>query len=165
MKIVVCTVRPKMRFPIFAWVIMLFQKMPPWRRSSYSHFCLIFKSETGREKCLDSTSKGVRDRTTYSFFQDYRLVNLKTFEVDTSRKEFLEWVEDIEGLHYDKGQIIGLALKLLGFMSYNRLGKNYKALTCNEVALLFFKTFLNTAVGDPDNYDLLMTWELTESLP
>ena len=143
---------------------MIFQKMLPWKPDAYSHYCLTYVSETGRNKCIDSTNHGVRDRTSYSFYQDYKIVGFKTFEVDASRKEFLEWYEEIEGLQYDKGQILGLALKLLGFMSYNKLGKNYSSLTCNEVILSFFERFLDARVGDPDNYDLNMTWELTENL-
>lgn len=164
MKIRICTVRPLMKFPIFAWAIMIFQKMLPWKKDSYSHFCLIYESETGRNKCIDSTSKGVRDRTSAQFFQEYKMVNFKTFEVDTNRQEFLEWFEEIEGRGYDSLQILGLALKVLGFVSYNRLGKNYSSLICNEVVLSFFERFYNVQVGDPDNYDLKMTWELTETI-
>lgn len=164
MKIRICAVRPIMKFPILAWAIMIFQKMLPWKPSSYSHFCLIYESETGRSKCIDATAKGVRDRTSAQFFKEYKLVNFKTFEVDTNRQEFLEWYEEIEGRKYDMSQILGLALKILGFMSYNKLGRNYKAMTCNEVIISFFEHFYGVQVGDPDNYDLLMTWELTEKM-
>lgn len=145
-------------FPWVAWLIMIFQGMLPWDEESYSHFAASFHSETGAKKTADSTTKGVRDMLQTRFLKKYRIVRTRKLHFDCSRVEFLEWLESHEGKDYDTGQIKGLALKVTGLITFNKYGSNYKKLTCNELILSAIERFKTRTFGDPDNYDLNMTW-------
>jgi hypothetical protein len=72
----------------------------------------------------------------------------------------MAWLTDQKHKEYDRLQVLGLALKCLGFISFNAIGNNYKKLICSELILSFLETFMGKHVGDPDNWDLHMTWEL-----
>jgi len=143
---------------------MIFQGFKPWDEKAYSHLAVEFTSITGYSKVIDSTSKGVQDKLSQKFFKKYSIVDYRKLELNCDIIEFLKWFEQIEDRPYDYHQIFGLALKVLGFISFNTYGKNYKALTCNEVILSMLENFTSYTFGDPDNYDLLMTWKTVKEL-
>lgn len=153
-----------MKLPLLAWAIMLFQGFKPWDAHAFSHFAVEFTSITGYSKVMDASSKGVRDRLTQKFYESYSIVNYKELELECEIVDFLRWYEKLEDRPYDYSQIFGLALKALGLISFNKYGKNYKALTCNEVVLSMLENFTPYTFGDPDNYDLLMTWQSVKEL-
>ncbi len=151
-------------FPIVAWLIMIFQGMAPWRRDSSSHRALAYSCcRIGELRVVDSTgSEGVQDRSYSEWSEQYRAVRKVTYATNKiDRLRFQEWIQEIEGLRYDHRQIWGLLAKqLLGFVTFNSFGKNFRALTCNEVVLSFLLHFglvSESDIGDPDNWDLVMT--------
>jgi len=152
--------KPKMNFPVFSWLIILFQGMNPFKRGSYSHMAIGYISETGEEKIADVTSLGCRDRTKENFKKDYDLIEVKTREYEIERKDFLRWYEENEGKEYDNIQIAGLASKMISIVSFNKLGNNFKKLICSELILSFKVRFDSLEVEDSDNWDLNMTWEI-----
>lgn len=158
--------RPKNHpFPILAWLIMIFQGKLPVDPTAFSHIAISFYSLTGNLMYLDSTSKGVRIQSEFHFKKQYIVVESETLVKEgVPRLQFESWVQGFLGLPYDKSQIVGLALKILGFCTYNKLGKNYKAMTCNELALAIIEKFFNRRIGDSDNYDLNETWEIVKEL-
>lgn len=151
--------RPKMYFPILAWTIMLFQGMKPWKRDAWSHMAISYLSLTGIWKFADSTSKGVRDMPDFQFLRHYEIVDTVLININFRPEDFLRWYEEHEGKEYDSWQIVGLALKTLGFISFNKFGANYRKLICNELVLSLLVRFKGLQIGDSDNYDLNYTWD------
>ncbi len=164
MRVYVLNVRPRMKMPFIAWLIMLFQGMNPFKKESFSHIAVSFVSITGNMLAVDATSKGVRVRTLANFLSEYKIVKGIDLDIDTDYPKFLSWLEDILGLNYDKKSLLGLALKALGFKKSNKFGSNYKKLICSEVPISLIDTFMDYSLGDSDNYDLLMTMDLVESI-
>ncbi len=154
MEITFYKLKPKNHpFPLLAWLIMIFQ-------GNFSHMALGYESETGNHMIADVTSKGCRDMKEDIFFKKYKIVGFKKIKFEINRIEFLDWLEEFKGVNYDTLQIFGLALKVLGFITFNTIGKNYKNLTCNELILSFFERFRKIKVKDSDNWDLNMVWSL-----
>jgi len=161
--------RPKNHpFPIVAWLIMIMQGMAPWKKQSSSHRALGYYCPKNKHRILDSTwATGFRDISFDEFSKQYKVVESSKIKTSTNKSEFYEWKNSINGLKYDHLQILGLAIKrLFGFVTLNSIGKNFKALTCNEVILHFCIYFNLTKVelGDPDNWDLVMTDELVDRI-
>lgn len=152
--------RPIMKLPIFAWIIMIFQGMKPWKEDSWSHMAISYLSITGDWKFADSTSKGVRSFPRNRFLMRYIILDTKILDIKVRPEEFLRWFEEHEGKEYDSLQIVGLALKVLGFVSNNTIGNNWKKLICSELVLSMLSRFRGIKVVDPDSYDLLSVWEL-----
>lgn len=162
MKVYALKVRPiNIYFPIVAWLIMIFQGMNPFSKKAYSHNAILFTDRYGVDRVIDST---VGDRVAVSmdrdFFKKYKLIEMVEMPAPITMHLFNAWTRKIVGRKYDQLQIVGLALKVLGFISFNKLGGNYKRMTCNEVPLDYLRTFKGMEFGDSDNYDLNMTWDV-----
>jgi len=145
--------------PITAWLIMLFQGMVPWKKESFSHLAISYFSTTHNHKFADSTAKGVRDMRSKYFKKTYKIVETKRLNIPQDYDQFLMWFEEHEGKSYDKKQIVGLLLKALGLITFNKYGHNLNKLTCNELVLDLILWAFKRSVKDTDNYDLLMTWD------
>lgn len=157
--------RSRHPFPIIAWLIMVFQGEKPWEKSSTSHRALKYWiGET--EWVVDSTgAKGVKDQVLDPTFTDkYFIVDEMEFELDIDPGEFCDWIDSIIGRKYDRLGIFGLALKILGFVSFNTIGHNYRRLSCNEVMVHFMEKFRDLKVVDSDNWDLNMTDQMMERM-
>jgi len=155
-------------FPIVAWLIMLFQGMNPFNKNSSSHRALGYVCPDGHTKVIDSTGKyGVSVHSIYDFTKKHKIVEETYFKLDLSCYDVNEWVISILGRKYDKLQIFGLLIKrVFGFITFNSLGKNYRALTCNEVILNFIEEFkvVKQIIVDSDNWDLIMTDKLIDNI-
>jgi len=148
-----------MKLPILAWAIMLFQGMVPWKRDSFSHMAISYMSLTGDWKYADSTQKGVRDMVEKHFTRHYIIIDTILLDIKVRPEEFLKWFEEHEGKEYDQWQLLNLAIRSLGFVSFNRFGANWKKMVCNELVLSLLVRFKGLYVLDPDVFDLNMTWE------
>ena len=165
MKFAYIKARSKHPFPIIAWLIMIFQGEKPWDKNATSHRALgYWVGETFW--IVDSTGgKGFHDQLFHPVFnRKYWIVDQMDFEMDIDPNDFVEWVEENEGKKYDRLHVFGLALKLLGLVSFNTLGRNFKRLTCNEVMVHFMVHFGKLKVKDPDNWDLNMTDQMMERM-
>ncbi len=150
-------VRPKAHpFPILAWLIMMFQNYMPWNKKAWSHMALSI----GDGFVIDASGKGVLKSTEAVFFDEYTLVDMVMIDIDATISEYKAWEQQHTGKKYDVLGIIGLLLKALGFVTFNKIGHNYKRLICSELILNLIDTFKDVYVGDSDNYDLNMTWDL-----
>jgi len=149
-----------------AWLIMLFQKMLPWCSGSYNHMAISYIGQTGVWKYADSTlSNGVVDDQPESEFLDkYQVIDTKTIDIGNDPVFFKAWLEAQRGKEYDKWHIVGLVGKLLHIFKRNPWGADFRKMICNELLLSMIIRFQGVTIGDPDNYDLIMTWELVESL-
>jgi len=148
---------------------MIFQGMAPWKKSSTSHRALGYRCPLGKMWIVDASGKyGVQKRLLVDFSKQYKIVEGDRFDLKVNPNNFYMWVNDHNGLKYDYLQVFGLLIKqLFGFITFNTLGKNYKALTCNELIVKFaidFHLIDKNLVKDSDNWDLLMTDELIDTL-
>ena len=114
----------------------------------------------------DSTvAHGVRcSQFSDEFSSRYEVVHTKTVTVDTTREALVEWLEEHCRKKYDIWNVIGLMGKILHIFKRNPFGADFRKMVCNELILAFIKKFYDFEIGDPDNYDLLMTADLVESL-
>ena len=149
-----------------AWLIMAFQKMKPWCSSSYNHMAISYIGQTGVWKYADSTfAHGVRDDQPEEEFLDrYKIISTKQLDVGNDPVFFKAWLEAQRGKLYDKWSILGLIGKLLNVFKRNPWGADFRKMICNELVLSMITRFYGVEIGDPDNYDLLMTEDLVDSL-
>lgn len=165
MSIWIISCRPTDRLPIVAWLIMLLQGMRPWKSNAYSHMAIMYVGCTGNQRVIDARGKaGVDDRIRNRFDSEYKVVNIERVEINAAIDEFKMWSEEQEVKLYDKASIAGMALKLLGIFKSNPLGHNWRKMTCNQLVLSFINKFFTYKIGDPDNYDLLMTNQVVRSV-
>lgn len=164
-KVQVLKCRPKMKYPILAWLIMLFQGMKPWDRKSWSHMAIKYLGSYSFQRVSDASGKTLRSRDIDKFLKEYEIVGAYTVEVNVKAGHFESWVQGMEGIKYDYQQLFGIALRILGFLSVNTMGKDYKRMTCNEFIMKMYDRFgrLGEVIGDPDNYDLLKTEEFVKA--
>lgn len=161
--------RPKNHpFPVVAWLIMIFQGMAPWKKSSTSHRALGVLKRRNEIEVIESTGKhGVHVDSLDEFKKKYEIVEEIGFRYPLGYNDFHKWERSVVGLEYDYLQVFGLLLKrMFGFITFNSMGKNFKALICNEVILNFMIHFkiMKDQVKDSDNWDLLMTDALIDKL-
>ena len=155
--------RPKSHpFPILAWGIMIFQKSNPFKKDAWSHMSITFTGFTGSLRTVDMTSAGLGNKLHKLFKKKYTIVDSLAIQLNCKTEDFLMWLEDNEHKKYDRMQLIGMPLKILGITSKNKYGRDYDKLTCNELVLSVLKRFKGSDFGDPDNYDLLATWEIAK---
>ena len=147
--------------PVLAWLIMIFQKMLPWKKNSWSHMCLSYHSQFHNEIYMDATSKSVRLAPEFIYKKRYEIVETVKIDIKDSHG-FYKWVESQLGKEYDNLQLIGIAAKVLNFISFNKLGRDYEKLICSELILNMIQRFKGANVIDSDNWDLLMTWALVK---
>jgi len=154
-----------MTFPIIGWLIMLAQGMKPWNKDANSHRALQYSIMGSTQWVLDSTgSDGVRESWLIGFESHYKIVERIEFDLDIDKNKFVTWVSRQSGKKYDYLDVIGDLLRVLNIISFNKIGRNYKRLTCNEVFISFCQDILNIDLGDPDQYDLLSTDEIARKL-
>jgi hypothetical protein len=158
-----CRPRDK-KLPFVAWLIMLFQGEWPWKESSSSHRALAYFDDVSKEWAVihSNGSEGVNEDDFHEFEKHYTFVSWIPMDIKIKNGVFALWRLNILGREYDHWQIAGLAMKLLGLISFNKFGSNFKKMTCNEVFLSFCSQVLKHDVGDPDNWDMKMTDSLAE---
>lgn len=149
-----------------SWLIMLFQQMKPWGQHSYNHMAISYVGHTGAWKFADSTfAHGVRDEQPEAEFLDsYDIVKTVRLEVDCENVQFKAWLEAQRGKKYDHLGILGMVGKILKLFKRNPWGSDFRRMICNELVLSMITRFYGVEIGDPDNYDLLMTDDLVDSL-
>lgn len=143
----------KSKFPIFAWLIMIFQGMNPFNRDSWSHMSISIN-----DKFFDVTGDGCLEHASKSFFKKYRIVESHEISKEITDVDFYDFFNEFRGRRYDKLQIVGLLLKSLGFISFNKIGRDFKRLICNELIIAYLAHFHNFKFKDSDNFDLISTW-------
>lgn len=142
-------------FPIFAWAIMIFQGMLPWKKSSWSHMSLSQENNV-----FDARFTGTQRSQMNNFLETYKLLETIELEFDITLVEVEEWFKKHEGKKYDYLQLFGLLSKYFGFVKVNKVGKNLDSLICSELLIDFLIEFKGLEVDDTDDYDLLNTWEI-----
>lgn len=157
MKIRIVKSFPKKSFAPVAKLIMFFQK------TNYSHMSIHFKVGESSWLVADVTGNdGFKVNNLSKWEESHLPLESKLLEV--SHEDFMMWMIKHLGVEYDKGQVFGLFLRAIGFISTNNIGFNYKKMVCNELVLSFLERFYNIEIGDPDNYDLNMTSRLLDGL-
>lgn len=165
MKITYLICRPTMKFPFVAWLIMLAQGMKPWDKNANSHRALQYSIMGETQWVLDSTSSnGVKENWLTAFKVHYKIIDQIEFDIKVDRSDFIKWLTRQVGKKYDFLDVFGDLMRVLNIVSFNKIGRNYKRLTCNEVFISFCQEVLNIDLGDPDQYDLLSTDEIARKL-
>jgi hypothetical protein len=131
--------------------------MNPFCKDSWSHLSISIDG-----KFFDATGKGVREHTTESFLKQYRIVETHETDIEMTMEEFYRFFNKYRGREYDSLQILGLALKMLDIIKFNKYGSDFDKMICNElfIALLVFK--FDFKFKDSDDYGLIDTWELAK---
>jgi hypothetical protein len=145
---------------------MLFQGEPPWKDSASSHRAFAYFDEFRKNwQVIHSTGKeGVNEDSFEEFEKHYLFVKWIPIDIKINSGMFYIWRNNILGRKYDGLQLFGLFLKLIGFITFNSLGGNFRRMTCNEVFLSFCSQVLDQEVGDPDDWDMLMTDALADKI-
>ncbi len=146
-------------FPLFAWLIMLFQGMLPWKKNAFSHMAMCFTDRDGESSVIDVPFSGVRVTKSVDFHKLYSTVDLKARSFTFAYEDFYKWVDKHKDKEYDHLQIYGLALKMLGLNPFNKKGHDFDKLVCNEIIVSFLVEFAGLKIKDSDNWDLHMTWD------
>lgn len=142
-------------FPIVAWLIMIFQGMKPWSKKSYSHMALEFG-----DYFYNVRFSGYEKMHRSEFRKVYKLVETHIFDGDCDVYSFDSWIKDFVDHKYDFVQILGLLAKTLGFITFNKLGADFRKMICSELPLAFVEKFYGYHIVDSDNYDLNSTWKV-----
>lgn len=140
-------------FPLLAWLIMIFQKMKPWENDSYAHMAISYS-----DTFYDVSGKGYRVHSKGEFLKKYKIVKSHEFNLEISEEDFNQFSLSHKGKKYDQLQILGIALKMLGIISFNTLGRDFKRLICNELIISYLHEFHGLEFKDSDNFDLIDTW-------
>lgn len=109
-------------------------------------------------KYFDVTGAGCKEYTESEFLKRYELVNSHQIKADITIVEFYEFFDKFRGKEYDKLQIVGLLLKSLGLISFNRIGSDFRKLICNELIIAYLAHFHSFKFKDSDNFGLINTW-------
>ena len=151
--------------PVFAWGIMAFQGMLPWDDLSWNHISCSYVDEANHIRFFDATGKyGFEEKSAHTFFKTNKFIGENVYiRIPWDRRQLLDWIYDNEPLRYDKSDVFGDALRIVGLLTANKYGNNYKKLTCNKVPLKLLNDSRGINFGDPDNFDLLTTWEIIDS--
>lgn len=151
--------RPRVKFPLVAWIIMLFQKMFPWKKESYSHIAMSYYPNQLSRRFIDSTGHGVRDRLDKNFLHNYSIVRSIFYEYSSiDHVKMRKWVESIEETHYDHLGIFGQLMNIITGKKLN-IGSRWKKLSCQEIPLHFFHYFFANEIKNSDDYDLRSSWD------
>lgn len=149
--------KSKKRFAVIAKLIMRFQK------ADYSHMSIHFRKPDGVWIVADVTgSDGFRCNNLGKWSEKHQIVESRLLRTTPSSSYFMTWMVKHLGVEYDQGQVFGLLLRALGLFTNNTMGHNYKKMTCNELVLSYAEEFLGAEIGDSDEYDLNMTWDIIE---
>jgi len=153
-------------FRPLAWAIMIFQKMSPFNAFSYNHMAISYVGQTGMWKYADSTLNNgvVYGQQELEFYRRYRVTHTTRLELAAEDVGFKAWIEANAGKKYDKWSIVGLIGKALHIFKRNPMGSDFRRMICNELILSMISRFCNVQLGDSDDYDLIMTAELVESI-
>lgn len=162
MQVNALNIRPKLKFPLFAWLIMLAQGMMPWHKESWSHNAIMFNFE-GFIFVIDASTKSVRVVSSVHFFKRYDIVRITPIYAPSNSESFLNWLSEVLGRDYDGLQFVGLALDRLSISRDNGIGRVSKMICC-ELMLSYVETFCGVDLGDLDNYDLIEADKIVRSL-
>lgn len=140
-------------FPVVAWLIMICQGMLPWMKNAFSHMCIQYG-----DYFYNIRFSGYEKMHKTEFLEVYELIESHEFEQDVDFDVFKEWISNFVYHKYDFVQIGGLLLKALGFISFNKIGYDFRKMICSELPLAFIVDFYGHKVEDSDDYDLISTW-------
>lgn len=149
-EIEILAVVPVMTFPIFSWLVRLFQG------TKYSHYAISYNKWV-----LDSTISGTVWTELPKFRDKYKLVKKWKFQVDTEKNIF-EWSAKYSAKPYSLLQNLGVGLKWMGVLKSNPFGKDEAHLNCSELIALWARDYLKIEIQDSDNYGLIETEELLD---
>lgn len=155
--------RPKNhKFPIIAWVIMLFQKQNPLNKKASSHRAIQFSED----RVIDSSGGfGVKVYSKEEFLKKYKITDYNEFFLEVSREELWMWADNIINRKYDYLDVLGDLLRLIFKRNiFKKVGKDLERLTCNEVAISFSETFFDIDIDYPDVWDLITTDKLMKDV-
>ena len=142
--------------PVFAWAIMVFQKMFPWNKDSYSHMAVGYEVG-GKQVVVHITGDGVKWESLGKFVTRYKITETIYRDIDTNVDDVYSWIELQLAKKYDNWQIVGHALQFLRITDHNILGANLNRYVCSEMVASFMSEFNGWELGDSDNWDLSKT--------
>lgn len=158
MRVAILLCRPLTpKLPVFAWLIMLFQKMLPWKKDSFSHMAIRIMNKKYEFEHHQVRFGGYCVQDEWEFAETYKVVRSYEFKVPATLNEIEDWIHMHRNKEYDFLQILGLIPKFIGLYKKNKIGNDLNQLICSEYIAHFMATFAGWVLCDSDNWDLLHT--------
>lgn len=148
------------KFPINALseVIMGFQK------TNYSHYAISYHY-LGQRYFIHSTLPVTKQWSEKDFLAVYTLKKSFTCDLTGHQDAFMFFMADNLGKLYPFMQLVGIALRMLKFISKNPFGGGKAYLICNELVIIFLNKFYDANIKDIDSLDLNDTERLINGIP
>lgn len=144
-------------FPLFAWLIMIFQGMLPWSKKAYSHMAIELNGVF-----IDCRFTGCHKSTDKEFKDIYKIVDTIKLNLLIDKADYFRFFKKYEHVKYDFLQIFGLLLKFVKLLKVNTIGKDAKKIICSELIILFLSNYKDFKYEDSDNFGLNDTWCILE---
>lgn len=151
----VLCVKPRVKFPIFSWIIRLFQG-----NLDYSHMAI----QVGMF-VVDITKEGVQKHSISEYASKYKLVRKYHLRTSVGNPINLDqWIDLVDEAPYSMEQNFGLFLDYLNLIAGNPWGEERRKLICAELCLVFMFDHNLLPALDTDDYDLVETEEIVKHL-
>lgn len=142
-------------FPLFAWLIMIFQGMLPWKKSSWSHMAMSFNG-----RYYDCRFSGCFNSSEKEFRNTYKILDSHSLPLQLTQQQFEDFFNKYKHTNYDFLQLMGLALKYLRIVGFNKIGHDLDKMICTELIIVHLKDYYGFSFIDSDDFDLVDTWNI-----
>lgn len=148
------------KFPLNALskAIMGFQK------TNYSHYAISYYHR-GQRYFVHATLPVTKQWPEKDFLKVYTLKKTYICDLTGQKHAFMFWVAENLGKLYPFMQLVGIALRMLKFISKNPFGGGKAYLICNELVIIFLNKFYGAKIKDIDSLDLNDTERLLNGIP
>jgi len=130
-------------FPIFSWVIRLFE------RTEYSHVYVRWHSKgAGVDVCYEASGNEVKFICKNVF--DARIIPIKEYEIEITNEQYrklLHFCMSNAGQHYGVKQVFGILLVKLFRLKKNPFSDGRASWVCSELAGQILKDVLDKDTG------------------
>lgn len=148
-------VKPRIKFPIFSWLIRLFQGNLDYSHMAVQVGCFV----------VDITKEGVHKHSISEYANKYKLVRKYRLRTPAGFPINLDqWIDLVDEAPYAMEQNFGLLLNWLNILTNNPWGEERRRLICAELCLVFMFDHGMLPVLDTDEYDLEETEEIVKHL-
>ena len=137
------TVPAKSKFPIFSWIIRVWQRVP------YSHVRLRWENRYGQNVVLEARGTSVRFSGPIAQAQKPAKI-IKTYTTEISKLEYVGLEKlgmEYTGVKYGIKQILGIAIANIFGLQKNPFADGQYSQVCSELVGRYFEEVLNIPIG------------------
>lgn len=158
MKLYILECYSKHPFPVFGWLIQLFQGF-----INFHHYALMIQTNDDKLYSYDASGRTLHREHIRNFKEKYEIKRCYEIPYEVDQNSFFRWILPLEGTVYGHSQILGLLLMILNVFKENPFPNGIHKLICNEFILITLKTFNILDINNIESYDMLQTHKLLES--